>query len=196
MCLEKPEFKHTMDLIQYSKSSSKTLHIHEHEYLHAIMQAELEKHKKLTNLVYTHNASAPPCVIGIVKEWKEKWNNNIRFQLAGVLRSVSLAWDMDVMVLAEAFIAHMRDSGMAKDSIKHFETLCNRPLTIDTRPCMSRRMPYSVSPHELWCPFGGGEVGVTACLSTRNLSSDTRFQIEEATPSLIWSTTTAKNSSQ
>ena len=195
--LKNEKFVNAMELVRHSKVTKGLLSDKEHITLYDIMQSEQKKQKDLIEMVYVRNSGAPPCVVGIVNEWKENWNYKIRFQLAGILRSVSSAWGMDVMLLAETFISHMENSHMAKESIQHFISSCKRPLTQDTRPCISRKSPYSVSPHEFWCPFGGGEIGVNVCLSKRKFASNTNkhtqgsiMNIDTITPSLIWSTST------
>lgn len=189
--LQTSPIKNITELIKTAKPKTSMLQEHEHEYLHTLMKEEKQKHTDLLDAVYVKNSSAPPCVTGIVTNWKENWNYKIRFQLAGVLRSVADAWEVDVMSLAETFIEHMQVAGMAKESINHFIISCNRQLTQDTRPCVSRKAPYSVSPHEFWCPFGGGELGLSTCLSKRKFSSESRIPMDEITPSYVWSCSTA-----
>jgi len=188
MFIASPKFTGIMEIIYKGQrghdNQIQILQSHEREYIYDILKHEKDKQQNMLKHVCQKHSEAPPCVHGIINEWKEKWNYKIRFHLAGILRSVAATWDIDALTLAEPFIVHMRTSNMPKESIGHFIASCKSPRTADIVPCNRRRLPYSISPHEFWCPFGGC---VELCLRQRTFAKGVHLSEDDATPSLIWS---------
>lgn len=124
---------------------------------------------------------SPPCIKGLLKSQSVPWNNEIRFQLAYVLRSAAQITGKNIDQLSKPFLYFMESNDFGKHRIKHFEGHLRRNsmVAIDRRPCASRKHGGIV------CPFGGGEEGVRKCAASNSVKS---LDLSSITIAKMWTT--------
>lgn len=156
----------------------------ERKFVKRLNTAVTKSRESKRRLSTSKQSEAPPCIKALYIE-SAPWNNEIRFQLAIVLKSVASEWCVSVDVLSASFVAFMRESGMTERRIRHLNTHLNRSLKADSRLCVTRRHKLHSVKREIHCYYGGGTRGVELCLAKRKFSANT-ITPENATISNIW----------
>jgi len=182
--------KRLLNFITAVENKTSDAPIEETTYMSRLITANAKGNASRRRLSAVKHSDAPPCITALYAETKP-WNNEMRFQLSMVLKSVSSTWGTPVHQLASTFIDYMRLSGMTERRIKHLTVHLNRHTKEDSRLCITRKHKNVATKREIYCYYGGGEAGVQTCISRRSFASKSCTP-DNASISTIWAYSSPK----
>lgn len=154
------------------------------EYIDRLKRSTSKSRVSKRRLSTSKNSDAPPCIHSLYKT-TSPWNNEIRFQLAIVIKTVANDWGIDADTLASTCIVFMQQSGMTDRRVRHLQAHLKRQSAPDSRLCVTRRHKLNSVKTEIHCYYGGGTLGVERCIASRKFPSKA-ITAENATISNIW----------